>query len=78
VIDIWVLDILYRKGVSKDGKPLVDDNGMLRVQMVDWDKSNLIIKQEMIKMLFLGSEVLNGKETDTTGVAHYFNIAYKF
>ena len=24
------------------------------------------------------SEVLNGKETDTTGVAHYFNIAYKF
>ena len=23
-------------------------------------------------------EVLNGKETDTTGFAHYFNIAYKF
>ena len=56
MIGYAILSLAAEYGVSTDGKPLITENGMVRVQCIDWEKSNKIVKDKLIEMLVYGKD----------------------
>lgn len=47
-----ILGLVCEYGISNDGKPLVNEQGLLRFQAIDWEKTNPIIIEKMGDVLY--------------------------
>ena len=51
-MDYTILNAVCEVGISKDGKLLVGENGLLRYQMIDWEKSNEPVRKYLLDEIF--------------------------